>query len=267
MGEIMASTGELESTATDLARECLYRFLATAVSDPYLDQWRLVRDSASQRLFSDAAALVRTESASNPASLGFGELGSEHMDADAIINELQSPMGELCAQHDRVFGLVQPRECPPYETEYHPNSEAFFRAQQLADIAGFYRAFGIQPGSSPPERPDHLSLELEFMSFLLLKKRTIHESGKPQSDEREKIAICESAQRAFFTDHLAWWVPAFARGLRRKAGDGLYAALGRFLGALMPAERARWDIPAPRLPLQPHVIERPEEQESCVGCN
>ena len=69
------------------------------------------------------------------------------------------------------FGLVLTRECPPYETEYHPSSEPFFRSQEMADVAGFYRAFGLETAQAARERPDYLGLELEFMAFLLLKKR------------------------------------------------------------------------------------------------
>ena len=127
----------------------------------------------------------------------------------------------LRAEYDRVFGLVVPKECPPYETEYHPTQETFVRSQQMADIAGFYRAFGIEPAQSSPERPDHLALELEFMAFLLTKKRLALAAVELDPEAAEQVSICDRAQRDFFRDHLAWWVPSFAAGLRRKAGGRL----------------------------------------------
>jgi TorA maturation chaperone TorD len=86
-------------------------------------------------------------------------------------------------------------------------------------------------------------------------------------EKRERMEICDAAQRAFFTEHLAWWLPAFASGLRRKAAGGLYTALGNFLAAFVPLERARWSVAPPRLSVQPQLIERPEEQEACTGCS
>jgi hypothetical protein len=77
---------------------------------------------------------------------------------------------KLRADYDRVFGLIADRGCPPYETEYHTNEDTFFRSQQMADISGFYRAFGLDPAGKGRERSDHLA-ELEFAALLLTKKR------------------------------------------------------------------------------------------------
>jgi TorA maturation chaperone TorD len=255
-----------EAGAIDLARECLYRFLAAAVMDPHTEGWLLVRDADSQRLARAAADLLRQEAEARRGVLGLGELSPEELTLDPLLTELRKPIDELRGEYARVFGLLVPRECPPYETEYHPSSETFFRAQQLADIAGFYRAFGIEPASAIPERPDHISLELEFMAFLLLKQRLALTGPEQSLEGADRAAICTAAQQRFLRDHLAWWVPAFARGLRRKAGDGLYAAVGDVLAAFLPVERDRFDVPAPRMPLQPALIERPEEQAGCAEC-
>jgi TorA maturation chaperone TorD len=255
-----------EAAAIDLARECLYRFLAAALMDPHTEGWLLVQDAKSQRLARAAAELLREAATVRPAVLGLGELPPEQLTLEALLTELHKPIDVLRSEYDRVFGLLVPRECPPYETEYHPSSEAFSRAQQLADIAGFYRAFGIEPASAIPERPDHIALELEFMAFLLLKKRLALAMPEHGLEGADRAAVCEAAQRSFLRDHLAWWVPAFARGLRRKAGEGFYAAVGEVLAAFLPAERGRFDVPAPRTPLQPAFIERPEEQAGCASC-
>jgi putative dimethyl sulfoxide reductase chaperone len=164
-----------------------------------------------------------------------------------------------------VFGLVIPKECPPYETEYHPSSQAFQRAQQMADIAGFYHAFGIEPSGANLGRPDHITLEFEFMAFVLMKQRLANldvADGEPS----EQVLVCESAARSFVKDHLAWWVPAFATGLLRKSGEGYYHALARTLAAFIPAERYRLNLPAPFNPAMPELIEYPEEESGCASC-
>jgi TorA maturation chaperone TorD len=248
--------------AVDLARECLYRFLAAALRDPYAEDWPLVLEAESQCLAREAVDLLRTEASTQSVQLGFGELPAQQLDLRPLLGELRKPLAELRAEYDRVFGLVVARECPPYETEYHPTSETFFRSQQLADIAGFYRAFGLEASRTQPERVDHLALELEFMAFLLLKKRLAS-----TANAAEQTCICDQAQELFLKDHLAWWVPSFATGLRRKAGEGFYAALGSLLAAFLATERARFQVDPPRLPLQPALIERPEEQSACTACS
>lgn len=252
--------------ATDLARESLYRFLAAALREPGSAGWQLVLDPESRRLACDAADLLGTEACASPAPLGLGELPPEMLTLRPLCAFLDDPVEDLRADYGRVFGLGTARECPPHETEYHASSEPFFRAQQMADIAGFYRAFGLVPGHTTPERPDHLALELEFMAFLHLKKRLALAGAGSTPERIEGASICDEARRDFFRDHLAWWAPAFATGLRRKAGEGFYAALGQVLAAFLPTERSRFDIRAPRLPVQAGLIERPEEDFTCAGC-
>jgi TorA maturation chaperone TorD len=262
----MAGVELLEDTmAVDLARECLYRFLAAMLRDPAGAERGSLLSADNQKLAQQAAELLREEAQS--IALGFGELPPSELDIQPLLAQLAEPIGTQAAEYDRVFGLVIAKECPPYETEYYPAAETFQRSQQLADIAGFYRAFGIDPSLSLPERPDHIALELEFMAFLITKKRLALAADKSDSCGIEQALICDDASRKFFADHLAWWVPAFALGLRHKAAGGLYAAVADVLAAWVPAERERLNIPAPRLPVQAVLIERPEEQAGCAGCS
>lgn len=247
-----------EDTALTVASEVLYRFLAAAVSDPFTSDVSLVLDSDGWRLAISATELLRQEASESPVPLGFGELPPSQLDWAALSGDAPLSLADLRATHTAVFGLVFSRECPPYETEYCSSAEAFFRAQQLADIAGFYQAFGLQTAPASPERPDHLALELEFMAFLLRKERL--------ADTAEQARVCADAQRSFLRDHLAWWVPSFAAGLRRKAESGFYASVAQVLAAFMPVERARLGAATPSLPMRPALIERPEEQAGCTGC-
>src|SRR3989304_3385529 len=71
----------------------------------------------------------------------------------------------LQTQYRQIFGHTISQECPPYETEYG-SAHVFQQAQRLSDIAGFYRAFGIEVSARAKERLDHIAVELAFMSFL-----------------------------------------------------------------------------------------------------
>lgn len=93
-------------------------------------------------------------------------------------------------------------ECPPYETQYG-SPHVFAQSGELADIAGFYRAFGL--ASPATERVDHLAVELEFLSFLAFKEAWAANNG-----EAGRAAELREIQAKFLSDHPARWVPAFA---------------------------------------------------------
>lgn len=255
------ATDAVETGAVDLARESLYRFFAAVLTDPRGPGRRVLADPDAAWLAGDAAAVVRCEAEADPVPLGFGERPPDDLDLTDLLDELRRPSEELAAEFDRAFGLVTLQECSPYGTEYGRNAEPFFRAQQLADVAGFYAAFGVKGGRASPERADHAALELEFMAHLLLKRRLAGDTPLG----RERAEVCEDAARRFFRDHLAPWLPSFAAGIQRRGK--FYAAVGRALAAFVPTERSRFGIKAPRAAAQSAPVTRPEEEaEGCAGC-
>ncbi len=249
--------------AIDLAVESLYRFLAAVLSDPSSPGGATVCDPASRQIVQDAADLLREEFGDEPLPLGFGELPVDQLNARPLLAELARPKSELREEYVRTFGFIMNRECPPYETEFHQIEDTFFRSQQMADIAGFYRAFGLEPGSPARERPDHIALELEFVAFLLLKKRLAAAEGRDDPCELDRAATCHEGRVAFVRDHLSWWASSYAQALRRYSERGLYAAAGALLSALLPVDRRRLGVAAPTTPLEARVA---ETSEDCSGC-
>src|SRR5262245_24416621 len=52
-------------------------------------------------------------------------------------------LNELQAEHRRVFSNVITLDCPPYETLFG-NDHVFAQSHVMGDIAGFYKAFGVE---------------------------------------------------------------------------------------------------------------------------
>ena len=123
-----------------------------------------------------------------------------------------------------------------YETEYGLPHE-FRQAQELADISGFYRAFGFVVGGPAGERPDHLAAELEFMHVLALKEAHARLHGLT-----EYAALCVEAQAKFLGAHLGTWVDLFAQSLALNTGDGPYPSLASFTSAFVQADAARLGV-------------------------
>lgn len=167
--------------------------------------------------------------------LDTGDGGFEPDGRPALVSCLRPPVSldALRGEYLRIFGHVISRECPPYETEYG-SAHVFQQSQMLGDIAGFYRAFGLEVSEQAKERLDHIAIELEFMSFL-----TFKEAYALAHDGEERVSICRDAQRIFLEEHLARWAPLFARRLRRKAAEGFYRDLAAVLETFLSAECGR----------------------------
>ncbi|OHB70164.1 MAG: hypothetical protein A2W23_01315 [Planctomycetes bacterium RBG_16_43_13] len=129
-----------------------------------------------------------------------------------------------------VFGHSTPKEYPPYETEYGV-SHVFMQSQELADISGFYKAFGLDISKSAFERLDHITVELEFMAYLTFKEAHAIREGNPKN-----IELCRDAQRKFFKDHIGRWVPAFANRLKKAFDTTFYTQVAQALKAFLDAE-------------------------------
>ncbi|MDW8469780.1 MAG: molecular chaperone TorD family protein [Burkholderiales bacterium] len=93
---------------------------------------------------------------------------------------------------------------PMRETAYGDGRRLAGRSAELADIAGFYAAFGFAMSDEDRQPPDHLCAELEFCSLLLVKCAYALRDGWT---ERGRVA--EAALRRFLEDHLGRWTHAF----------------------------------------------------------
>ncbi len=155
---------------------------------------------------------------------------------------------DLQREYDRLFTHRTTILCPIYEVEYDKN-RAVSQGPILADIAGFYRAFGLEIAVN--ERPDHLALELEFMSVL-----TYKEALALENNLFEQAEICRDAQKKFLEAHLGRWVGIVADTLARAAQIEFYKALAADVKEFIESECAL-------LGAQPEIITaRPPEAET-----
>jgi TorA maturation chaperone TorD len=111
----------------------------------------------------------------------------------------------------------------PYEGSYEVDPVR--QGRQLADVAGFYRAFGAEAHGPAAERPDHVGCELEFLAFLELERMLLAES-----DDEAGADLVDEIAGSFVRDHAGRWLPTFFAGVREvtKAGStfAALAALG-----------------------------------------
>lgn len=118
---------------------------------------------------------------------------------------------------------------------------------EMADVAGFYKAFGVEMGPGA-ERPDHVTAELEFMNLLAVKEAVaLQDEGAGEHAE-----VCRDASRAFLRDHLGRFAPRLGERLLEGENDPVYASAGRLLGGFVAFDAERIDAdgaPALHLPI------------------
>jgi DMSO reductase family type II enzyme chaperone len=135
-----------------------------------------------------------------------------------------------------IVGHTMSKECPLYETQFGA-AQVFQQVHELGDIQGFYKAFGVDTSDVEKERCDHVSVELEFMHFLLYK-----EAYALENHGNEKALICLDAQKKFLKEHLGKWAPLFSVLFGRKAGEGFYCALSALTKEFLRLEMKSMDV-------------------------
>jgi TorA maturation chaperone TorD len=122
-------------------------------------------------LFSERARDTLRRAARNVSDDGALSLAVERLTEGGVSRSLP----DLERTFDWLFGhSLRGRTCP-YETEYGKR-EPVRQAHELSDIAGFYRAFGLEQKSAS-ERCDHIACELEFLELLSPRRPTLSRSG------------------------------------------------------------------------------------------
>lgn len=217
-------------------RAAIYSALALGFQPPSEETLARLMTPQSQASLSSAATML------------YGDTAGEIVSAIDALPRWQPPASDdLAARYRQLFGHSARGEVSPYETEY--GTEALFQQpQELGDLMGFYRAFGLTVKQQSHERPDHISCECEFMMFLALKEAYALEHHDPEMAHETR-----RAEQLFLRDRLGRFLPAFAVQVERAAGDGFYGRLGelcrRFVGA--EAKRLQVTLGAANLGLRP----------------
>lgn len=213
----MADTTTTEAEA--LARSAVYRLLSQAFAYP-------TQESVAQLRDEDLRIALATADQSR------GEV------LDALEGVAAAVAGADAASMEETYRLlfthVHSADCPMFETDYGAR-EIWRQAQELADLAGFYRAFGVEQQA---ERPDHVAVELEFLHVVSYKA-----AWATMREEADHARICLDAERAFLADHAMRWVPGFASRLAALTQEGPYRAFAELALAHLRAESARLGLP------------------------
>lgn len=236
---------------TALARAFLYRFLAKAFEDPTAEGWQAMTTSDCVRPFRAAVASL---TASAPGLAAPASLLASRLSPEEFV--------PFHAAYLAAFGHAARGSCPLNEIEYGDlKADPLFQPHRLADLAAFYRAFGLDLAPDAGERQDHLCLELEFMCVLAAKEAYALDHRL----DPELLGVCREAQKAFLREHLGRWTPAFTRRIAPWTQGSVLGELARFACAFVEAECARFRF----APGSADLLLRPvneAEETMCSAC-
>lgn len=186
------------------------------------------------------------------AALG-DDTAVEHLDELSGLGPFDAET--VAARQSRLFDQGR---CSPYEMS-HVRLGPGGHTARLADVSGFYKAFGFRVAG---ERADHVCAELEFAAFLALSEAQARRDGNDDG-----AGVCASAMESFLRDHLGGWLGTLAGKLAEIDPYGPHAPVARAAAAFVEAEAERLGVePEVRGPVGPFGFTGEGDDDGVVEC-
>jgi len=235
-----------------LARGVLYRLCAHAFRYPG-EAWLAEWDEIARGLGAALEVL---------ALEGCGSSSGLH-DAFDLAWASARDVERLRADHARLIGHSPRAGATPYETEWCRAAGELLQVHRLADLGGFYRAFGLELSRACDERVDHLAVELCFLQFLCLKEADAGERGR---DDLQ--AAVRAGQMKFLSEHVLPWACACGTRLRGMGPGSFYEHAATLLSHFLRSERIRFALAEAEGEGAPLELgpTRMTLEDCCVGC-
>jgi putative dimethyl sulfoxide reductase chaperone len=140
--------------------------------------------------------------------------------------ESELDLTETRLEYNRLFVGPNALPCPPYESVYRSDRSAselgMLMGPNVLDVKKRYNEAGLQIAQNFSDLPDHISVEMEFMSYLCDKEA---DALSKQKDER----IWRSRQAEFWRAHLEPWIGEFSEAVLSNSRSVFYKAAATFL--------------------------------------
>lgn len=245
----------LASGEVALARATLYRLAAQAFRHPG-QGWHEEWDAIARGVGTALEVLAHEDRArSGPQRCVPPAL----FDAYDLLWAASRDRERIRRDHARLIGHSPRAGVTPYETEWTGSAGEILQYHLLADLGGFYRAFGLELAQGCDERADHLALELCFLAFLCIKE------ARAEDGRAEDLEVVRAAQRQFLDEHLLRWSGSFGARVEREDAEGFYGRAARLLLVFLAAERRRFGLverDGPRDLSESSLA----LEDCCVGC-
>ena len=148
-----------------------------------------------------------------------------NQDATHLLNDLE-------IEYTRLFiNSFNGVPVKPYESVYLSDGH-MVSGESTVNVKAFYQAFGVSPMDNYPEPPDHMAIETEFMTHLIIKELHAFEQGDIRRGERFR-----NGQIRFLQQHLLCWAWHFSDLVHMHSQHPFYHDAGLFSKNFFNVER------------------------------
>lgn len=212
VSEVMQTTGRDELARSAIERSRLYGLLATVFRrEPSVE---FLRQMKTPEL--DAAL----------AGVGV-DLGQEFE-----VGSFANLADALAIEYTRLF-LGPGKHISPHESVQLKRGSGILWGPETPIVRQAYRDAGFDMGETETDIPDHLSVELDFLS--LLAKEEAQAWADQDKDGAAKVL---KFQHEFISQHLGKWASGFCAKVKEQAEFSFYPAFADLLRIYLSGEKA-----------------------------
>ncbi len=139
---------------------------------------------------------------------------------------------DLAVEYTRLF-LGPGKHISPHESVQLKRGSGILWGPETPAVRAAYQAAGFDLHEDRTEIPDHLGVELDFLSKLVGK-----EAQAWQNKDPEQAAKLLQLQYKFISEHIGKWVAAFCRSVKEEADLTFYAAFADLLQGYLSGEKS-----------------------------
>jgi TorA maturation chaperone TorD len=146
-------------------------------------------------------------------------------------SDLEEVKIELAAEYAGLFLSAGRHPVFPFESVY-TSEERLLMQEARDEVLSEYRKEGLDKIEGFREPEDHISIELEFMSYLCQKTIDLIKNG----DDEAALAYLKK-QKDFLEKHLMVWVPIFCIDLEQATKSDFYGVIAKLTKSYIELEK------------------------------
>jgi TorA maturation chaperone TorD len=143
----------------------------------------------------------------------------------------QASSESLAVEHARLFIGPFQLVAPPYGSFFLDDAKTVM-GESTGKVSAFYGSCGLHLADDFHEMPDHIAVELEFLSFLAHRQRGSVTAGDP--GEANRFA---GLQLSFLDRFLLPWLTPFTRSILEGTESPFYRAIARCTATYVAGDR------------------------------
>ncbi|RJP22685.1 MAG: molecular chaperone TorD [Deltaproteobacteria bacterium] len=143
----------------------------------------------------------------------------------------QASLESLAVEHAHLFIGPFHLVAPPYGSMYLDNAKTVM-GESTGKVSAFYGSCGLHLADDFHEMPDHIAVELEFLSYLAHRQRESVAAG--DLGEANRFA---GLQLSFLNRFLLPWLPPFTRSILEGTESPFYRAIAQCTATYVAGDR------------------------------